>query len=66
MQKTLVWRSQKEKTFIRGCVDKHGDRTLVIGQPYNRVGDEALKNNIRIKEAVLANCIREIPRGNSG
>lgn len=64
MQKTLVWRSYKEgeKTFIKGCADKHGDRTLVIGQPYSRVGDEALKNNIRIKEAVLANCIREIGR----
>lgn len=35
MQKTLVWRSQKEreKTFVRGCAEKHGERILVIGQP---------------------------------
>ncbi len=47
MQKTLVWRSQKEeKTFVRGCAEKHGERILVIGQPYSRIGDEALKNNI--------------------
>ena len=52
MQKTLVWRSQKEreKTFVRGCAEKHGERILVIGQPYSRIGDEALKNNIRIRE----------------
>lgn len=64
MQKTLVWRSQKEKEriFVRGCAEKHGERTLVIGQPYNRIGDGALKNNIRIKETVLANCVREIGR----
>ena len=51
MQKTLVWRSQKEreKTFVRGCAEKHGERILVIGQPYSRIGDEALKNNIRIR-----------------
>lgn len=64
MQKTLVWRSQKdaEKIFLKGCADKHGERTLIIGQPYSRIGDEALKNNIRIREMVLANCIREIGR----
>ena len=52
MQKTLVWRSQKEreKTFVRGCAEKHGERILVIGQPYSRIGDEALKNNIRRSE----------------
>ena len=55
MQKTLVWRSQKEreKTFLRGCAEKHGERILVIGQPYSRIGDEALKNNIRIREVSL-------------
>lgn len=64
MQKTLVWRSQKEseKIFLKGCADKHGERTLIIGKPYSRIGDEALKNNIRIREMVLANCIREIGR----
>ena len=62
MQKTLVWRSQKdaEKTFLRGCADKHGDRRLVITWPYTKIGDEALKNNIRIKEAVFSDCVREI------
>lgn len=64
MQKTLVWRSQKEreKTFVRGCAEKHGERILVIGQPYSRIGDEALKNNIRIREVSLENCVREIGR----
>ena len=62
MQKTLVWRLQKdeEKTFLRGCADKHGDRRLVITWPYTKIGDEALKNNIRIKEAVFSDCVREI------
>ena len=64
MQKTLVWRSQKEreKTFVRGCAEKHGERILVIGQPYSRIGDEALKNNIRIRKLRQRDWQRKVRR----
>lgn len=62
MQKTLVWRSQKERENICKRMQRNTERILVIGQPYSRIGDEALKNNIRIREVSLENCVREIGR----
>lgn len=59
-QKVLVWRAKDETVYIKDDVRKNLDKKMTIGGNYRKIGDEAFKNNIKVREVNLEKGVSEI------
>lgn len=62
-KKVLVWRAEDRSILTREDAKKVQERVLFLGKPYRSIGEEAFKNNIRLRSLTLDTCIREIEKG---
>ena len=62
-QQVLVWRAKDKSVFIKVDVKKNISKKMIIGGDYKKIGDEAFKNNIKVREIDLENGISEIGIG---
>ena len=60
--KVLVWRAEEPMIFTRSEAKKNVQRTLLIGQDYSTIGEEAFRGNIKLRHLSLENSITEIQR----
>lgn len=62
-QQVLVWRAKDKTVFIKEDVKKNMNKKMIIGGDYRKIGDEAFKNNIKVREVELDKGISEIGIG---
>ncbi|WP_373215737.1 leucine-rich repeat domain-containing protein [Ruminococcus sp. 5_1_39BFAA] len=60
MGQTLVWRAKEDYIFGRSEAKLNKERQLEIGNPYRKIGDEAFKNNIKVRSITLDRNVNEV------
>lgn len=60
MDRVLVWRAEEKNIFSRQMGKHFRERELVLGVPYRKIADEALKNNMKLRRLVIGEPVSEV------